>query len=429
MRKNWAFIALVLSFALIAGPLNAAGAKAGAKCTTAGATSTVGGKKFTCVKSGKKLVWNKGVAVKAAAKPAINPVLKPAEPTPTPVATPTKTADPIVYFSANEASLNANCLIENEIVASTVGPLICDKFWILLRKENDTVASRANRIVFDRYVNQGDSKLSIRWVIDPKAPDWKNRIQKGMSAGARFWGTSSLDSPIITAYVSDDKDFQISERTKDGIILRPEELERIKNGTCSAGWHSADNQNVKTAYWDFTFTRKECLNDVGFYQVPAHEYTHYAQDFLTGGKYEVNRVPWLHEGLAAFIGAALGPQSDMGNDLRNQWAKQVRNLSADLKFFSNDSPTIYSDPRWGTVYPQGAIANEALMVLVGVEGIESLYKFSGQKGLSIDKIFQNVVGLNVSQTTALLQGYVDSVERGSPWGISELLQKYAEARR
>ena len=38
--------------------------KAGAKCSKAGVTSTYAGKKYTCIKSGKNLVWNKGVAVK-----------------------------------------------------------------------------------------------------------------------------------------------------------------------------------------------------------------------------------------------------------------------------------------------------------------------------------------------------------------------------
>jgi hypothetical protein len=38
-------------------------AKAGAPCTKAGVTSIVSGKKFTCVKSGKKLVWDKGVLI------------------------------------------------------------------------------------------------------------------------------------------------------------------------------------------------------------------------------------------------------------------------------------------------------------------------------------------------------------------------------
>jgi hypothetical protein len=78
-------IALLLT---VAAPLHAATPKAGAKCTKAGATATAGGKKFTCVKSGTRLVWNKGVAIKAATKPSLNPVLKPVPPTPTPTNTP-----------------------------------------------------------------------------------------------------------------------------------------------------------------------------------------------------------------------------------------------------------------------------------------------------------------------------------------------------
>jgi hypothetical protein len=37
-----------------------AAVKAGAKCSTKGETKTSQGKKFTCVKSGKTLVWSKG---------------------------------------------------------------------------------------------------------------------------------------------------------------------------------------------------------------------------------------------------------------------------------------------------------------------------------------------------------------------------------
>ena len=50
--------------------------KMGAICTKAGITKNYNGKKFTCIKSGKKLVWNKGVAIKT-------PTLAPT-PTPTP---------------------------------------------------------------------------------------------------------------------------------------------------------------------------------------------------------------------------------------------------------------------------------------------------------------------------------------------------------
>jgi hypothetical protein len=95
MRKSHLAIAIVLLITL-ATPVQAATPKAGAKCTKAGATATAAGKKFTCIKSGTRLVWNKGVAIKAAPKPSLNPVIKPVEPTPTasPTSTPTPTPTP-----------------------------------------------------------------------------------------------------------------------------------------------------------------------------------------------------------------------------------------------------------------------------------------------------------------------------------------------
>jgi len=63
-------LSLFLSAPLI--PANAA-AKAGAKCTKAGSTEVVKEKSYTCIKSGKKLVWNKGVTSKkvGAAQPTL----------------------------------------------------------------------------------------------------------------------------------------------------------------------------------------------------------------------------------------------------------------------------------------------------------------------------------------------------------------------
>ena len=86
--KKWlgALVAITLVFT----PLSAVAAvKAGATCKKAGVTTTVAGKKFTCVKSGKRLVWNKGVAL---------PKPKPtAAPNPVPVTTPTPTPSPTFY--------------------------------------------------------------------------------------------------------------------------------------------------------------------------------------------------------------------------------------------------------------------------------------------------------------------------------------------
>jgi heme/copper-type cytochrome/quinol oxidase subunit 2 len=58
------FIAL-LSLVLVA-PVSNAAVKAGSTCTKQGIKQISAGKSFTCVKQGKKLVWNKGVSVKKA---------------------------------------------------------------------------------------------------------------------------------------------------------------------------------------------------------------------------------------------------------------------------------------------------------------------------------------------------------------------------
>ena len=71
--------------------------KAGAKCTKIKATSVYKGKKYTCIKSGTKLVWNKGVAIKPAAKPSAKP---------SPAVTPTAIGDPIGAIGGSTPGLN-----------------------------------------------------------------------------------------------------------------------------------------------------------------------------------------------------------------------------------------------------------------------------------------------------------------------------------
>jgi hypothetical protein len=80
MKKKSLGITLVVSFflLLLSPPLSHSVVKAGATCKKLGNTTTVSGKKYMCVKSGKKLAWNKGVAV-SKPKPISTPT-----PTPTP---------------------------------------------------------------------------------------------------------------------------------------------------------------------------------------------------------------------------------------------------------------------------------------------------------------------------------------------------------
>lgn len=52
-------VLLITGFSAAASPVFAT-AKPGASCTKAGQTSVVSGRKFTCIKSSRKLVWNRG---------------------------------------------------------------------------------------------------------------------------------------------------------------------------------------------------------------------------------------------------------------------------------------------------------------------------------------------------------------------------------
>ena len=66
-------VALVITlFTLTNLPPSFAVAKAGAKCTKAGATEISNGMKYTCVKSGSKLTWNKGTKVATSIKETVN---------------------------------------------------------------------------------------------------------------------------------------------------------------------------------------------------------------------------------------------------------------------------------------------------------------------------------------------------------------------
>jgi M6 family metalloprotease-like protein len=82
---------LILILALIS-PIDAdAAIKAGANCKKAGETSTFAGKKYTCVKSGKKVIWNKGIRVLTPTTPAATKPVESVTPTPSkPPIDPTK---------------------------------------------------------------------------------------------------------------------------------------------------------------------------------------------------------------------------------------------------------------------------------------------------------------------------------------------------
>ena len=75
MRKRLVAILLITPLLLSSQfSTSHAAAKAGAKCTMVGSKSVVSGKTFTCIKSGTKLIWDKGVKVSTTTKQSIQSI-------------------------------------------------------------------------------------------------------------------------------------------------------------------------------------------------------------------------------------------------------------------------------------------------------------------------------------------------------------------
>ena len=76
---------------------------AGASCKVLNQKVTFQKKIFTCIKSGKKLIWNKGVQIKMQ-----SPTPKPTSPTPSPTPTPTTDSTPTQTPSKSATPTAAN---------------------------------------------------------------------------------------------------------------------------------------------------------------------------------------------------------------------------------------------------------------------------------------------------------------------------------
>lgn len=423
MKHVARIVLLTMTVALLPSTSSIA-AISGTKCTKQGAVKRTASNKYLCTKIGAKLVWKKAQAKVAAPKPT--PTLSPS-PTPTPSSSSSPTPEPtptpkINYVSAAEAKVNSQCEVDFTTAFTLDGPVICLKTWNLVARENDSVESRAFRYVLDEYLERPEGKLSIIWRIDPTTPEWKEQMQSGMIAGARLWGTSPEGSPPRYAFVSHDPDWLFDAFVKEGLIKSESRRADMSQGSCNAGLSGAETRDE--SFWFYKFSQARCLTNAGFFQVPAHEYTHYAQEVLSKKNYyKAGSLPWLNEGLPSFIGAALGPMSNMRNDIRALWLIDLALTQKDLAYFSVSTQNLYREPNWGDVYPLGAIANEALVAAVGFRATKQIYLELATDNTTFDQAFLRATGLNVSKWTELLQGYVDSVKRNSPWTLQYLLQE------
>jgi hypothetical protein len=251
-------------------------------------------------------------------------------------------------------------------------------------------------------------------------------MQTGMIAGARLWGTSPEGSAPRYVFISHDPDWLFNAFVKEGLIKSETRRADMFQGPCNAALTGAETRDE--TFWFYKFSLTSCLTNAGFFQVPAHEYTHYAQEVLSKKNHHTASLPWLNEGLPSFIGSALGPMSDMRNDIRSLWLFDLNRTQKDLAYFSINNEELFQKPNWGDVYPLGAFANEALVAAIGFKATKQIYVELATNQTTYDQAFIRATGLNISKWTELLQGYVDSVKRNSPWTLQYLLDEVAKKK-
>jgi len=305
----------------MASSLTAFGAvKAGSPCTKANSTSTLAGMKYTCVKSGKKLVWNKGVVLK--------------KPTPTP--TPTKPVDEVQK-------------VIDEIRKSALG------------------LQYSNTQTF-KFVFQSPTTSEIE-------EKTKRSLMSAIPVFAKM-GFPITDGLII---VAKDNTWLRDELIRNGCNANftfPDTTGFYVAKSCQSG-----NGAITSKHWD-ALKFNDGLDGLNFNHTIPHEYFHQIQQQLNpnGG---AGSPKWFSEGSAQFFTnqawASWNTQKSYADWFEDWWT--VLNPNYGPKVCKNASISMMSDPSTPGVegicaYSKGQLIVEFLVYKYGLDKYRDLYRLN-----------------------------------------------------
>jgi hypothetical protein len=402
MKQTRLLLVLLLSISLIVTPSFAA-AKAGAKCTKAGATSTTGGKKYTCVKSGSKLVWNKGVAVKVAApKPTTSPTPT-ATPTPMPTPAPTTSLAPTVSPTPTPTQ---SIPTEPKDFADIERNYESVAYWAWKKSKDKIEASKRIFVEFENIIGPNSGILNKNPIT---AFDATSRLFSDFAQPSKFYSIS---------YSYDDLNWaqsKFEELFSDPILLR--ELQSPSRGgpnqargicpspeRCHSSSPNTNRAGVSIILVGFTPTRTSYLTETNG-DLQSHEYTHAVQQQqfvkspreMEGLASLKQHVPWwLVEGGADF-GGIVSTHSDSFLRYGDARLRNVNNIPRrDAAWYENFiNPA--SNQEWiplgstGEIYTVGFVITEIFTALKGPGAQMEIVRQIAQ-GKSMDDAFENVFG-------------------------------------
>jgi hypothetical protein len=381
--KHKAHLGLTVALLLtLTAPLHAATPKAGSKCTKAGATATAAGKKFTCVKSGTKLVWNKGVSIKAAPKPAVNPVLKPVEPTPTPTPTVTYPDVPTSF---------------DDLIAKYEG--ISYAAW-----SKSNAAIKASNDVAPPFRALTGPNTTLAFKNPASAYDLVARL---------YSGYKSTNAMTVLSFGYDDRDWA-EEQMKQ---LHPKSTwQWIKFTACATRatcWGGGMFTDEKAN--GLLVVTTEVLDDNHLSgTLDAHEYLHAIQQNQMNRPTvwpETSDWPpsWYREGQATFAQNATIYYQSFELYLRNRKSISTE-LYRDSTFNSqwiqeffvvNQPPTWFNKYQSWRQYDMGAMLVEVLTALKGPGSTMEIWKLMGT-GQTFNQAFEKVYGISFDKALPII---------------------------
>ena len=380
-----------LLVAIVAGSLlitnGAYGAvKQGSSCKKAGTTSTVNGLKYICVKSGKKLVWSKGVKVPA---PAPTPS---ATATPTATPTPTPTAEPIVLPTSFED------LYEKRKGVSLAA-------W---QKSSEIIKSSKNKA--------GTLEIFTGPNTKPEFDDYPTPV--GL-VSRLFPARNEYQRTIIIRFAYVDMDWAETTLRSKLTLEDLNQLNRNEGGRTITGRCDSSRSNCNGAMQQSTMSGISLIiqgvqNPGSAYDVrfrsgmlEAHEDFHSLQRIPIMGKTDTWPHAWFREGSAEWVqnmSVNYLNYESYKDFLRADCRNSCRNLSeADIVEFLEKSKENFTPSNFDQFfnYSLGSRFIEALVALKGPDTLIGMYEEMGKK-LSFDQAFKNVYGVEWSYAIPIL---------------------------